>query len=123
MAEGCCCSLLEVTCDSCEGIWVVCVRFCFPKPWTCTAFSSTEAGFCCLAKGPDKANGREQEDEDDEEESGMAKSLHSACLSSAVPVVGMGAAGAPGGTVFSAAVVTVAVAVLPSFLVLADAWQ
>lgn len=121
MAEGCCCSLSEVT--SREGIWVVCVRFCFPGPWTWTASPSTEARFCCLAKGPDEADDGKQEDEDDEEDGGMAKSLHSACLSSTVPVVGMGAAVAPGVTVISAAVVMVTVAVLPSFLVLADAWQ
>lgn len=120
MAEGWCCSLSEVT--SCEGIWVVRVRFCFPKPWTLTASPSMEAKLCCLAKGPDEADD-EVEDEDDDEDGGMAKSLHSTCLSSTAPAVGMGAAVAPGVTAISAAVVMVTVAVLPSFLVLADAWQ
>lgn len=121
MAEGCCWSLSAMA--SCEGIWVVCVRVCFPNPWTWAASPSTEAKFCCLAKGPDEADDGEQEDEDNEEDSGMAESLHSTCLSSTVPAAGTGAAVAPGVTVISAAVVMVTVAVPPSFFVLADAWQ
>lgn len=121
MAERCCWSLSIVA--SCEGIWVVCVRVCFLKPWTRTASPSTEAKFCCLAKGPDEADDGEQEDGDDEEDGGMAESLHSTCLTSTVPAAGMGAAVAPEVTVISAAVVMVTVAVPPSFLALADAWQ
>lgn len=108
---------------SCEGIWAVCVRVCFPNPRTRAASPSTEAKFCCLAKGPDEADNGEQEDEDDEEDGGMAESLHSTCLSSALPAVGTEAAAAPEVTVISAAVVMVTVAVPPSFLALADAWQ
>lgn len=107
---------------SCEGIWVACKRVCFPKSWTRAASPFTEAKFSCLAKGPDEAEDEEQEDED-EVDGGMAESLHSTCLSSALPAVGTGAAVAPEVTVISAAVVMVTVAVLPSFLALADAWQ
>lgn len=53
----------------------------------------------------------------------MAESLHSTGLTSTLPAVGMGAAVAPEVTVICAAVVMVTVAVPPSFLVLADAWQ
>ena len=119
MAEGCGWSLSVAA--SCEGLWVVCVRVCFS--WSRTALPSTEATFCFSAKGPDAADDGEQEDEDDEEDGGMAESLHSTCLSSTLPVVGLGAAAAPEVTVISAAVVMVTVAVPPSFLVLADAWQ
>lgn len=118
MAEECCWS--QSVLASCEGIWVVCVRVCFPNSWTRAASPFTEATFCCLAKGPDEADDGEQEDED-EEDGGMAESLHSTCLSSALPAVGMGAAVAPEVAVISAAVVMVTVAVLPSFLALA--WQ
>lgn len=52
----------------------------------------------------------------------MAESLQSACLSSTLPAFGTGAAVALGVTVI-AAVVMATVAVPPSFLVLADAWQ
>lgn len=120
MAEGCCWSLSVVA--SCETIWVTCERACFLKPWTWTAFPSTEAKFCCLAKEPDEADNGEQVD-GDEEDGGMVESLHSTCLSSALPVAGMEAAVAPEVAVMSAAVVVVTVAVLPSFFVLADAWQ
>lgn len=78
--------------------------------------------FCCLARGPDEADNGEQVDEGDEEDSGMAESLHSTCLSSTLPAVGTEAAVAPE-VAFIAAVVMVTVAVPPSFLVLADAWQ
>lgn len=120
MAEGCCWSPSVLA--SCNAIWVVCVRVCFPNPWTQGASPSTEAKCCCLAKGPDEADNGEQEDEDDEEDRGMAESLHSTCLSSTLPAVGMGAAVAPEVTVITA-VVMVTVAVPPSVLVLADAWQ
>lgn len=119
MAEECCWSLQVVA--SWEGISVVCVGLCFT--WTRTASSFTEAKFCCLAKGPDEANDGEQEDGDDEEDDGMAVSLHSTCLSSTLHTVGMGAAVASEVTVFSTAVVMVTVAVPPPFLVLAEAWQ
>lgn len=117
------CSWSQSVVASCEGIWVVCVRGCFPNSWTRAASPFTEATFNCLAKGPDEADDGEQEDEDDEEDGGIAESLHSTCLSSTLPVVGMGAAVAPEVTVISAAVVMVTVTVPPSFLVLADAWQ
>lgn len=102
---------------------MVCVRFCFANPWTRTASPSTEAKSCCLAKGPDEADDGEHKDEDDEEDGGMAESIHPTCLSSTVPATGMGTAVAPGVIIISDAVVTVTVAVLPSFLALADAWQ
>lgn len=118
MEKGCCWSL-SLT-GSFNGVWAPCVRVCFAKPWTRAASPSK---LCCLSKGPDGADNGEREDEDDEEESsGMAESLHSTCLSSALPVGGMGAAVTPEVTVISA-VVTVTVVVPPSFLALADAWQ
>lgn len=120
MAERCCWSPSVVA--SCNGVWVFCVRVCFPNPWTRAASPSTEAKFCCLAKGPDEADNGEQEDEEDEEDGGMAESLHSTCLSSTLPAVGTGAAVAPEVTAI-AAVVMLTVAVPPSFLALADAWQ
>lgn len=120
MAERCCWSPSVVA--SCNRVWVFCVRVCFPNPWTRAASPSTEAKFCCLAKGLDEADNGEQEDEDDEEDGGMAESLHSTCLSSTLPAVGTGAAVAPEVTTI-AAVVMLTVAVPPSFLALADAWQ
>lgn len=62
-----------------------------------------------------------KEDEGDEEDGGLAESLHSACLSPTVPAAGVESAAAPGAAVFSAAVVMATA--LPSFFVLADAWQ
>lgn len=115
MAAECCWS--QSVLGSCEGIWVVCVRVCFPDSWTASPFAT----FCCLAKGADEADDGEQEDDDEVEDGGMAESLHSTCLSSALPAGGTGAAVAPEVTVISAAVVTVTVAVPPSFLALA--WQ
>lgn len=93
---------------------------CIPDPWTCAAFPSTEAKLSCLAKGPGRADN--EVDEGDEEDAGMAESLHSTRLSSTLPAIGTGAEVAPEVTVM-AAVVMVTVAVLPSFLMPANAWQ
>lgn len=100
---------------------MVCVRVCSPRSFTRPASSSTGAEFFCLAKGPGEADDGERDD--DGEDGGMAESLHSTCLFSTLPAVGMGAAVAPEVNVISTAVVMVTVAVPPSFLVLADAWQ
>lgn len=120
MAEGGCCPPSVVA--SCNGVWVFCVRVCLPTPWNWAASPSTVAKFCGGAKGPDEADNDEHDDEDDEEHGGMAESLHSTCLSSTLPAGGTGAAVAPEVTAI-AAVVMVTVAVPPSFLALADAWQ
>ncbi len=118
MREECCWSPSEAA--SCDEIWVVCVRVCFPNACTRPTSPSTEAKFCCFAEGPDEADNGEESD--DEEDGGMAESSHSTCRSSPLPAVGMEAAAAPEVTVI-AAVVMVTVAVPPSFLALADAWQ
>lgn len=97
------------------------VKVCSPKPLTWFASPSTETKSSCLAKGSAVADDREQED--DEEDGGMAESLHSTCLVSSLPAGGMGATVAPEVNVISTAVFMVTVAVPPSFLVLADAWQ
>lgn len=104
------------------------VRACSSNPWPRAASRSTEGklSWDCLANEQDEADdGVEENEDDDEEEGGMAESLHSTCLSSTMPAAGMGATMAPGVTIVAAVVVmvTVALAVPPSFLVPADAWQ
>lgn len=100
---------------------MVCVRVCSPKPLSQPASLSTETKFCSLAKGPGEADdGQEDEDEEDVD---MAESLHSTCSFSTVPEPWTGAAAAPGVNVISTDVVMVTVAVPPSVLALAEAWQ
>lgn len=91
-----------------------------PNPRAGAAFPSTEDKFCRSAEGPEEAFNEGDDEKGEEEDGGMAKSLHSTCPSSTWPTGGTSAVAAPEVTV-TAAVVMVTVLALRSFL--ADAWQ
>lgn len=78
------------------------------------AFPSTED------EGPEGAFNDGDDEKEEEEDGGMAKSLHSTCPSSTWPTVGTSAAAAPEVTVLAAVVM---VTVLAPLSFLANAWQ